>query len=407
MRVAAGSDVLDVLKKRFAGQGTRFDLYLPDGRSHAFGDQPDDPPAFQVWLRNERGVRALRSLDEVPIGLAFLDGDIDLEGDLLAAFDLRDSLSDWHPVASAARFLRPLLAGQIKSDKHWIPQHYDYGDELYFAFLDKKHRVYSQAVYTADDEPLEQAAENKLAYAVEACRLGPGSHVLDVGAGWGAFARYAAGRGIDVTMLTISPAQLAFLSELSTSAALPGRLRAVYHDIFDYSPGERYDAVVLPGAMEHLPDYRRLFRKFEELVHPNGWVYMDFSAVRTKFKVSTFTYRYVFPGNGSPVVLPDLLAAANRTSFEPIALHNDRHSYYLTLRDWARNLEAARAELVERFGERTVRLFRLYLWATAHQLHRDGGLESYRVVFQRSHGRSSAEIGASSRSLVAVHAAQP
>jgi cyclopropane-fatty-acyl-phospholipid synthase len=91
--------------------------------------------------------------------------------------------------------------------------------------------------------------------------------------------------------------------------------------------------------------------------------------------------------------VPDLMAAANRTTFEPIAVHNDRHSYFLTLRSWACNLEAAEQELVERFGVATFRLFQLYLWAGAHQMHRDGRLESYRMVFQRSHGQPSTEIG--------------
>jgi cyclopropane-fatty-acyl-phospholipid synthase len=93
------------------------------------------------------------------------------------------------------------------------------------------------------------------------------------------------------------------------------------------------------------------------------------------------------------VILPDLLAAANRTSFEPIALQNDRHSYFLTLQNWARNLEAAHDELARRYGERTYRLFQLYLWGSAHQFQRDGELESYRVVFQKSLGAPSTEIG--------------
>jgi len=77
-------------------------------------------------------------------------------------------------------------------------------------------------------------------------------------------------------------------------------------------------------------------------------------------------------------------------------LHNDRHSYYLTLQAWARNLEAARGELVERYGKRVFRLFQIYLWAGA-LLHRDGGLEAYRLVFQKGkHLPSSAlALGAS------------
>jgi cyclopropane-fatty-acyl-phospholipid synthase len=145
--------------------------------------------------------------------------------------------------------------------------------------------------------------------------------------------------------------------------------------------------------MEHLPDYARLFAKFDDLLRPNGRLYMDFAAGRKKFQVSSFTYRYVFPGDHTPVVVPDLLAAANARAFEPIALHNDRHSYYLTLQAWARNLEAAHDELAARFGERTYRLFQMYLWGGAHQLQRDGILESYRIVFQKSLGSPSSEIG--------------
>jgi hypothetical protein len=37
-------------------------------------------------------------------------------------------------------------------------------------------------------------------------------------------------------------------------------------------------------------------------------------------------------------------------------------------------------------------LFQIYLWAGAH-LHRDGGLEAYRAVFQKARGRPSAGLG--------------
>jgi cyclopropane-fatty-acyl-phospholipid synthase len=119
---------------------------------------------------------------------------------------------------------------------------------------------------------------------------------------------------------------------------------------------------------------------------------MDFAAGRKKFDVSAFTYRYVFPGDHTPVLLPELFAAANQTGLEPVALHNDRHSYFLTLQAWARNLEQARRELVDRYGERVFRLFQVYLWGGAH-LHRDGGLEAYRAVFQKARDLPSARIG--------------
>ena len=120
---------------------------------------------------------------------------------------------------------------------------------------------------------------------------------------------------------------------------------------------------------------------------------MDFASNRTKFSVSSFTYNFVFPGNHTPVYMPGLIEAGNASGFEAVAVHNDRHSYYLTIAEWARRLEAARETVVPKFGERVFRLFQgCNLWGCAQQFG-NGRLESYRVVFQRSHARPSSEIG--------------
>lgn len=371
------------LKRRLTGLPVApFDVELPDGAVYRVGA---GAPAFGLHLRTARAARALESLDETSICEAYIGAEISFAGSFLAALDLRKIASDWHPLHSLWRFVRPLLFGAVRSDKDWVARHYDYGNDFYFAFLDRRHRLYSQALYRSDDEPLEKAAENKLEYVMRACRLAPRSRVLDVGGGWGSFAGYAAQRGVNVTALTISREQYEFLR---------GRkVDVVYESIFAYESKRTYDAIILLGVMEHLPDYKRLFARFERLLRAGGRLYMDFAANRRKFNVSSFTYRYVFPGSHTPVVMPELLAAANRTALEAIAVHNDRHSYFLTLQQWARNLEAAHDELARRYGERTYRLFQLYLWGCAHQFRRDGALESYRVVFQKAQGSPSTEIG--------------
>jgi cyclopropane-fatty-acyl-phospholipid synthase len=376
-----------------ASEAPAFELETADGVVHRIGGTADGPVAFRIRVRTSRGLRALLTLDETAIGEAYMEQDLDFEGDFLAALDLRRGFSDAHPLSSLWRFLQPLLVGRIRSDRGWVARHYDHGDDFYFAFLDRDVRLYSQALYRSEDETLEQAVRNKLDYVARACRLGPGTRVLDVGAGWGSFAGWAAARGVDVDMLTISPAQYAHLTARARENPHPGRLRAFHESVFAYAADRPYDAIVLLGVMEHLPDYARLFARFDALLRPDGRLYMDFAAGRKKFAVSAFTYRHVFPGAHTPVVLPELLAAANQTRFEPVALHNDRHSYYLTLQAWARNLEAARDRIVPRVGERTYRLFQIYLWAGAHQMQRDGALESYRVLFQRSLGAPSSGIG--------------
>ncbi len=396
----AGRAPIERFAARLAGEIVpRFEIELPDGRIHTLGGSHEptmgdraEPVRFRLRARNRRGLDALLSFDEARTAEAFINGDLDVIGDFLAALDLRRFFSDRHPFWSAWRFVLPLLYGQVKIDRESIPRHYDNGNDFYFAFLDKSVRLYSQALYRSETETLEQAAGNKLDYIVKACRLRPDSHVLDVGAGWGSFASYAAARGINVTMLTLAERQAEYLRELSQAGTRPGRLDVIRENIYTYQTSDRYDTIVLLGVMEHLPDYRRLMARFDELVKPNGFVYMDFSAIRKKFNISSFAYRHVFPGNHSPVVLPDLLDAVNRSSFEPIGVHNDRHSYCLTLQAWARNLEAARDELVQQFGQRTFRIFQMYLWGTAHDLW-TGALESYRVVLQKSSASESARVG--------------
>jgi cyclopropane-fatty-acyl-phospholipid synthase len=398
-RDASPPPVLSRLRRRVAtAKVPPFEVRLEDGTVHRLAGgsaevDADTEPRFRLTIRTARGRQALESLDELRLGTAFLQGELDVDGDFLSCLDLRAVLTDRHPVRSLLRFIIPLVVGQRRNDLARVPRHYDFGNEFYFAFLDKRYGLYSQALYTAEDESLEQAVTNKLEYILDVCRLAPGSHILDVGGGWGALERFIGPKGIHSTMLTISREQYKFLSDTCAHHGMPARLRVVRESIFAYDPPERYDAIVLCGVMEHLPDYPRLFARFSRLLNRGGRVYMDFAASRRKFSVATFTHRYVFPGNHTPVFLPGLFEAAAANGFEPIALHNDRHSYFLTLQAWARNLEAAREAVLPIVGEEVYRLFRLYLWGGAHQLQRDGSLESYRVVFQHALGRPSSEIG--------------
>ena len=75
----------------------------------------------------------------------------------------------------------------------------------------------------------------------------------------------------------------------------------------------------------------------------------------------------------------------NKTPFEVLEIHNDRHSYYLTFKQWAENLEANRDSIIETFGEFEYRKFRLYLWGATYEfLSRN--LDCYRMVLYKPLG---------------------
>jgi len=352
------------------------EIRLWGGYTYRFGE---DEPTVKVLVKDRKGLEALRRLDELRICEAYMNGSLDVMGDMMGFVSLRRMLSDSHPLSYLWQRIAPWFIGRIPTDQRAIAAHYDFANEFYLQFLDPT-RCYSQAVFERDDEALETAQRRKLDFAIDACRLKPGDRVLDVGGGWGSFTEYAGQRGIQVTSLTISRQSEAFLADLIQRRQLP--CRVVNQDFLAHSPPEPYDAMVILGVMEHLPDYPAVLRQFQRLLKPGGRIYLDASAFREKYAKPTFIARYIFPADHAYFCLHDFLTAAAKTPMDVLAVHNDRHSYFLTCKAWAENLEAARDDIIRRWGEALYRRFRLYLWGSAYAFL-SHGMEAFRVVLER------------------------
>lgn len=374
---------LRVIQQRLADTvPVAFEILLWCGRSYRFGT---GEPKVQVLVKDPRGLAALRGMDEIGICEAYMRGSLDVKGDMLGFVSLRGLLSDRHPLQSLWRRIAPALVGRSRSDRQAIAAHYDFSADFYLTFMDAT-RCYSQALFERDEETLEAAQHRKLDFAIDACRLRPGDRVLDVGGGWGSFTEHAGRRGIHVTSLTISTEQERFLSELIHRLQLP--CRVLNQDLLGYEAPATYDAIVLLGVMEHLPDYAAAVRQFEALLKPGGYVYLDASACRAKHSKPTFVSRYIFPGDHSYFCLHDFLAAVASSKIDVLSVHNDRRSYMLTCTAWAKKLETARDEVIARWGDALYRRFRLYLWGSAHAfLTRE--MDAYRVVLQTPPPRTS------------------
>jgi cyclopropane-fatty-acyl-phospholipid synthase len=368
---------LDAIIARVGDIATPFAIELPNGEKRNLGQ---GEPEFCVSLRNERALRALRSLDEGNISEAYLNGDLDIEGDMLKPFKLRRYFDDRHPLVLAWRFIEPILFGQVYTNKRAIASHYNADPKLFLSFLDPVFPAYSQGVYANDDEPLAKALERKFDWAIEKCELGPGKRVLEIGPGWGAFASHALQTGVHFTGITNSEVSQSYLrSKLSNFG---DRFDILLTDFYDYERKEPFDAIVIMGVIEHLPDYERVLKKFSALLKPGGRVFLDGSAWKKKYELSTFMVRHIYPGNHSFLVLDDFLNKLWKTDFEVDVIHNDRWSYFLTFRQWARNLDASRDFVTRTFGDFEFRKFRLYLWgATYVFLHRN--LDCYRLILSK------------------------
>jgi cyclopropane-fatty-acyl-phospholipid synthase len=378
---ASMNRVVSKFRKRYTeyygpAGGPTFALRGPDGKQHLLGN---GTPIFTLVAKDESCVSALATVDGLVLAESYMSGGMDIEGDFEAVLTHRNFFADNHPLITAWHMYRPKVRGQVLTDKQHISHHYDIEPEFFLSFLDKAHRCYSQAVYASDQETLEEAITRKLDFALTSVDAKPGDNVLDIGGGWGAFTEFAGKKGVNVTSLTISRESEKFINALIARENLPCKVE--YQHLHEHKPTELYDAIVILGVTEHLPDYDASLAIYRRLLKPGGKVYLDACAKRKKYEISSFLRKHIYPGNGSPMCLHDYLRAVAESPFQVEVVHDDRHSYALTAKAWAERFDAARDMIVERWGLAHFRKFRVYLWGTYNALKRDD-VQAYRVVLQ-------------------------
>ena len=322
MPVAAISPTACSLLGRFAKQFSQsvvsFDVALPDGSVQHFGPAV---ASFRVVLRNARALRAIASLDEGRFGDAYVAGDIDIEGDMLRPFELRNSMKDLHPLTTLWRFAQPLLFGQVRTNKSAITAHYDIDPEFFLSFLDPKMPCYTQGVYSSADETLDVATLRKFDYCYDRCGLKPGDHILEIGPGWGAWFEYASRRGVKCTGISISETSIDYLNRRARELGVEWEL--IFADLLQYQTDRKYDAIVIMGVIEHLPNYALVLDKFMSLLKPGRRIFLDASACTKKYELSSYMVKYIYGGNHSFLVLHDFLDKLAKTPLQVLEILNE------------------------------------------------------------------------------------
>jgi cyclopropane-fatty-acyl-phospholipid synthase len=196
-------------------------IVLPDGTAHPIGD---GPAIYQVRFNTEAATRI--SPNEYKLGQAYVDGDIDIDGDLAALLDVRSALSKGVTPGLALRFVYDLLSSSTAMNSKAINAHYTHGDDLYLSFIDERYRFYSHCLFPTGGETLEEAAECKLESMYTELGLQPGMRLLDIGGGWGGVMQYCSPRGVDVTSVTLVEDSAAYIGRLKQERDLTGRSRS-------------------------------------------------------------------------------------------------------------------------------------------------------------------------------------
>jgi cyclopropane-fatty-acyl-phospholipid synthase len=383
-----------ILDELFRGYSPRdFAVRLWDGST--MEPDPGEPARFTLVLAHPGALRAMSATSEpveVALGHAYLDGDLDIEGDVEAVFPLVEFLLGERKLTRLdrlrlARRVRALPAANgngsspalrlggprlsLTRARRAISYHYDLPPDFYRLFLDRR-MTYSCAYYASEDDDLDTAQERKLDYVCRKLRLEPGQRLLDIGCGWGALILYAAERyGVEAVAITLSEVQASMARERIAAAGLADRCRVEVMDYREVDEPESFDKVSSIGMVEHVAE-EGLVEYFScawRALRPGG-VFLNHGIaqpVTVPRGRPSFTTAYVFPDTDI-VPLSTTLEAAETVGWEVRDVESLREHYVLMTREWRRRLEANEERARELAGDVIYRAWRMGAAGVAHRM---------------------------------------
>lgn len=266
---------------------------------------------------------------------------------------------------------------QSKTKARIVGQHhYDLGNDLFIAMLDKS-LTYTCGYWQASDN-LEDAQTAKLDLVCRKLDIKKNEKVLDIGCGWGSFAKYASEKyKSSVIGVTISREQVALGRKLC--AGLP--VKILFEDYRDIK-GE-YDNIVSLGMFEHVgyKNYRDYMRIVHDklknqglfLLHTIGW---SESVTNT----DPWIEKYIFPNSMLPSIAQIGTAAEGLFVMED--WHNFGADYDKTLMAWLENFQSNWPKLADSYDERFYRMWKYFLCVSAGSF-RSRKSQLWQIVFSK------------------------
>jgi cyclopropane-fatty-acyl-phospholipid synthase len=349
------------------------------------GDRPWD-----VRVHNDAIYSRVAADGMLGVGEGYMDGWWECEQ--LDEMICRAFKADFHRQIRPFKYLLFTLGARLqnlqrKSRAFQVGEkHYDLGDDLYRAMLDKR-MIYSCG-YWKDATDLDEAQEHKLDLVARKLQFKPGMKVLDIGCGWGGALNYFAEHyGVTGTGITISREQAEMATRLCADQPVTIRLQD-YRELT-----ESFDRVYSIGMFEHVghKNYRTYMEIVQRCLKPDGLFLLHtiggrFSAART----DPWLTRYIFPNGMLPS--PDQITTAAEGLLNLEDWHNFPQDYERTLLCWYDRFERGWEELSNDYDERFFRMWRYYLLACAGGF-RAGGNQLWQIVFSRDGIRGGYEPG--------------
>ena len=367
-------------------RGGSFTVTYSDGTTEHYGDSE---PQFRISFRDDNILDLLQGDMLMNFGDAYMDGRVDLEGDLadLVSLALRSDLMSATAEVKGLASTALRAVGKLRSlkrEKENIAHHYDLGNDFFRLWLDES-LTYSCAYFRNVSDTLEQAQRQKIDHSLKKLRLQTDETLLDIGCGWGSLVIRAAEHfNVNATGITLSDEQHAGANATIKERGLQDKASV---RLVDYGAmpeeGKQFDKIVSIGMIEHVgkENLAGFVETVEKLLKPGGLALLHLITSVEEGPINHWVEKYIFPGGYIPT-LPETITHLAARDFRVWDVENLAPHYRMTLDHWSERFERVVPAVLEKFDERFVRMWRLYLRASSAAF-REGTVEVHQILVSR------------------------
>ncbi|MCD8157602.1 MAG: class I SAM-dependent methyltransferase [Clostridiales bacterium] len=324
-------------------------------------------PVFSVKVNKTPSIKDLLTSTSLALGEAYMNKDIEIEGDLYTA--LYNFLSQMDKFSTDKKSLKKLIFTSLskKNQQKEVSSHYDIGNDFYKLWLDET-MSYSCGYFKSENDSLKDAQYNKVDRILEKLLLSEGMTLCDIGCGWGFLLIEAAKKyKIKGLGITLSKEQKKKFEERIKEEHLEDYLRVELMDYRDLPKQNlQFDRVVSVGMVEHVgrENYELFMSSVKKILKPGGLFLLHFISSLHESPGDPWTKKYIFPGGVIPSIR-EMEDIACELKFYTLDVESLRRHYNKTLLCWNENFQAHKEEVLKMFGETFVRMWELYLCACA------------------------------------------
>lgn len=328
----------------------------------------DGEPKFHITFKQALDTEKLANEPMIALAEGYMNKDIEVDGDLEyvmeTIFAQKDSFLNQSKTLK--RFAKK-KSNDAKESKENAAYHYDLGNDFYGLWLDKTMN-YSCAYFKTSEDTLYQAQMNKMHHILKKLNLQPGQKLLDIGCGWGHLIIEAA-KHYDVQALgiTLSEEQFKKTEERIAAESLQDHVQVQLVDYRELiKEGTVFDRIVSVGMLEHVghENIPTFMEHTNKLLTNGGVALLHCITGLIEVEGNAFLTKYIFPGGAIPSIR-ELIDGMSQNDLRVVDVESLRRHYNLTLRHWIRNFEENIDAVHEKFDEHFIRMWRLYLNASA------------------------------------------